>query len=119
MADALVMLGLIWLLHALAAGGPVILAWLARVTGSWRMIGAALLIVPFWGLIGVQGIWPVGGASSFIVRVGLLTFVVFVAEAFLLLPAVRKGPAWSRVLLLSVAIVSVVPNQLSVPALPD
>jgi hypothetical protein len=118
-AESLAMFGIVWLLHAVAASWPAIVAWIVKLPGRWRSLSAALVIIPFLALIGAQGIWPVGGAASFMWRLGLLTIVVLGTQALLLLPSLRRGPKWSRLLLLLVAVVAVVPIQLIVPSLPD
>jgi len=113
------MFGMAWSLHAIAASGPAIFAWIVKLPGRWRALSAALVIIPFLALIGAQGVWPVGGASSFLLRLGLLTIVVLGIQAFTILPSLRRGPKCSRLLLLVVAVVAVVPIQLIVPSLPD
>jgi hypothetical protein len=71
------------------------------------------------GSLAPQSIWPVGGLFSFSMRLVVLTFVVFVAEIVEVSPLMRKAPAWCHLLVLAIAVLAVVPIQLSVPALPD
>jgi hypothetical protein len=119
MAESIAMFGSVWLLHAAAASGPAIYAWIVSLPGRWRALCSAMVIVPFMALIGAQVIWPVGGASSFLWRLGLLTVVVLGLETVLLLPTVRQGSKWYRLLILIVAVAAAVPIQLVVPSLPD
>jgi hypothetical protein len=119
MAESLAMCGTVWLLHAVAAGLPAIYALIVSLPGRWRALSASLVIIPFLALIGAQFIWPVGGASSFLSRLALLTIVVFAIEALLLLPNLRSCSKWCHLLLLTAAVLAVLPIQLIVPFLPD
>jgi hypothetical protein len=119
MAGAIMMFGTFWLLHAMIGGAPAIVAAIAGQNGKWRWAGGALVVAPLWALVMMQGVWPSGGASSFLTRLILLTIVVFVAELLLVLPTARSGSVWHGLLLLGLAIASVVPIQLAVPSLPD
>jgi hypothetical protein len=118
MIESLLMVGTAWFIHAVAAGLPAIVAFFGKVPIRWFFV-LALLAAPFWALLPAQTIWPVGGASSYFTRLIVLTFVVFVAEIVEVSPVMRKAPAWCHLLVLAIAVLAVIPLQLSVPALPD
>lgn len=106
-----------WGLHAVVAGLPALVGLFIRTPGSWRAFAVALLILPFAALVGMKGVWPIGGLSSFVITLELLTVVVFIAELLLQIPLFRT--ALSQFFVLLAAVLSAVPIHLSVPALPD
>ena len=112
------MAGTVWLLHAVAAGLPAIATLLAGKRNNWGYC-LSLLILPFFALIPAQVIWPTGGMSSYLARLMFLTSVVFVMQCVEALPSMRGAPAWYHALLLTVAVLAVIPIQLVVPSFPD
>jgi hypothetical protein len=118
MIQTLMLVGIPWFFHVLVAGLPVVVAFLSKMPIRW-FFAMSLLVAPFWMLVPGQMIWPVGGLSSFFMRLVVLTFVVYVAEIVEVSPLLRKAPAWCHLLVLAIATLSVIPIQLSVPALPD
>ena len=118
MAESLLIVGAVWLLHAVVAGLPAIAVTLLGKRGHW-IYCILLLAVPFWALLLAQGIWPIGGMSSYSVRLIVLTVIVFVAVAVEVLPQTRRSPVWVHLVLVLIATLSVIPIQLLVPALSD
>lgn len=118
MAENLLMVGIVWLFHAVAGGLPAIVAVLGRKVDRW-VYSLLLVILPFWALLPAQVLWPIGGMSSYLTRLIVLTVIVFIAEVIEVLARMRKAPGWIHPVLLIVALLSVVPIQLIVPSLPD
>lgn len=118
MVETILMVGTVWFLHAVTAGLPVIGALIERLRIRWAYC-LALLVVPFWALVPAQMNWLTGGMVRYLTRQMILTGVVFVAEGIEVLPTMRKAPAWSHLAILAVAVLSVIPIQLVVPAYPD
>jgi hypothetical protein len=118
MAESIAMLALVWIAHAVLAGLPAITAYRNRIPCRWAVC-LALVAGPFWALLLAQGFWPVGGMSSYLLRLLLLTAVVFVAELIEVSLSKRSAPIGRHMLLLAGAILAVVPIQLMVPSLSD
>lgn len=118
MLASLLMVGIVWLLHAAAAGLPAIVAFLAGKRKHWGYC-LSLLTLPFFALIAAQMLWPIGGMSSYLARLIILTVVVLAMQFVEVLPFMRGAPAWYHSLLLTVAVVAVIPIQLGVPSYPD
>ena len=118
MAESIAAFALVWMAHAVLGGLPLVAGYLNRIPCRWAVC-LALLTVPFWALLPAQEIWPVGGMSSFLARLLLLTLVVFIAEGIEVLLSKRSAPTPYHLLLLAVASLAVVPIQLLVPSLAD
>jgi hypothetical protein len=118
MAEYILVLSGFWLFHAALGGSPAIDAVLGGKVNRW-VHSLLLVALPFWSLQLAQMLWPVGGMSSYLTRLAVLTVIVFIAELREVLAQRRNSPKWVHPLLLILATLSVVPIQLLVPALPD
>ena len=118
MVESLLIVGTLWLLHAVVAGLPAIAVTLSGKRDHW-IYCLLLLTVPFWALVLAQSIWPIGGMSSYSLRLIVLTVIVFVAVAVEVLSRTRRSSVWVHLLLVLIAALSVIPIQLLVPALSD
>jgi hypothetical protein len=118
MAEYILVVSAIWLFHATLGGSPAIDAVLGGKVHRW-VHSLLLVVLPFWSLQLAQMLWPVGGMSSYLTRLAVLTVIVFITELLGILAQRRNSPKWVDPLLLILAMLSVVPIQLLVPALPD
>lgn len=118
MVESLLTVGAVWLLHAAIGGLPAMVAILRGRGNRWGYC-LALLIVPFWALLTAQMIWPVGGMSSYLLRLTILTVIVFIAQLIKVLPFMSEASAGYHLSLLIIAVLAVVPIQLAVPSYPD
>jgi hypothetical protein len=118
MIESLVMAGVVWLIHAVAGGLPAIVFGLRGWPFRWTYC-LLLIALPFWALLPAQVLWPVGGMSSYLTRILVLTAIVFIATLIEVFANRRKTPVWIHPLLLVASVLAVVPIQFVVPPLPD
>jgi hypothetical protein len=118
MAEYILVVGAVWLFHAATGGSPAIDAVLGGKVNRW-VYSLLLVVLPFWSLQLAQMLWPIGGMSSYLTRLAVLTVIVFIAELVEVLSQMRNAHRWIHPLPLIVAVLSVVPIQLLVPSLPD
>lgn len=112
------LVGVVWMAHVVAGGLPAIAFGLRGRRDRWAYC-LLLVTLPFWALLPAQMLWPVGGMSSYLTRLLVLTAIVFIATLIDVFASRRKAPGWIHPLLLIAAVLAVVPIQLVVPSLPD